>query len=100
MTTVRIYQPSKTAMQYGKEKTKDWAMKFETTDPLIAEPLMGWVQSFDTRQQLQLTFPTLDEALQYAKSNGFSYMICNPSQISRGPKSYATNFTNLRVRGE
>jgi ETC complex I subunit conserved region len=100
MTTVRIYQPSKTAMQSGKGKTKDWVVEFETRDPLIAEPLIGWVQSFDTHQQLHLSFQSLDEALQYAKSKGFSYTIYNPSQVTITPKSYATNFTCSRVRGD
>jgi hypothetical protein len=99
MTTVRIYQPSKTAMQSGKEKTKKWLVKFETKDPLITEPLMGWVESYDMSQELHLSFPSLSEALSFVTTNGFSYTICNPYQGVMIPKNYATNFTNLRVRG-
>jgi hypothetical protein len=99
MTTVRIYQPSKTAMQSGKKKTRKWRIEFETKDPLLTEPLMGWVAAYDMSQELQLSFPTLREALEFAKEKGVSYTVYNPSTRVVAPKSYATNFTNPRVRG-
>lgn len=100
MTTVRIYQPSKTAMQSGWGKTKSWRVEFETDDPLITDPLMGWVKSYDMTQELHLSFPSLSEALHYATINRFSYIVCSPSKISMVPKSYGFNFTNPRVRGD
>lgn len=99
MTTVRIYQPSKTAMQSGRGKTKNWFVEFETKDPLTTDPLMGWVKSYDMTQELHLSFPSLREALRFATINGFSYNVCNPCKIFMAPKSYASNFTNPRVRG-
>lgn len=99
MTTVRIYQPAKTAMQSGYGKTKEWWVEFETHDPLTTEPLMGWVKSDDMTQELHLEFPSLGEALHYATIYGFSYTVCTPSKVSIVPKNYASNFTNPRVRG-
>jgi hypothetical protein len=99
MTTVRIYQPSKTAMQAGRGKTKRWVVEFETDDPLTTESLMGWVESYDMSQELSLSFPSLSEALHFAVVNGFSYTVCNPSKIFMIPKSYALNFTCPRIRG-
>lgn len=99
MTTVRIYQPSKTAMQSGKGKTKKWCIKFETKDPMIAEPLTGWISSQDTSQQLYLSFSSLEEALCYAKERGFHYTVYNPTQIRTLPKNYALNFMCPRIRG-
>ena len=99
MTTVRIYQPPKTAMQSGKGKTKRWVVEFETEDPLMAEPLMGWVASYDMSQQLHLSFPSLSEALHFATVKGLSYAVCNPRKVSMSPNSYAFNFTCPRVRG-
>jgi len=100
MTTVRIYQPAKTAMQSGLAKTKEWRVEFETHDPLIAEPLMGWVASNDMTQELHLEFSTLGEALRYAINHGFSYTVSTPPKVlSIVPKNYAWNFTNPRVRG-
>ena len=100
MTTVRIYQPSKTAMQSGKKKTKEWRVEFETRDPLLTEPLMGWVASDDMSQELQLSFSTLREALEFVKAKGVSYTVYSPGAVDVAAKSYATNFTNPRVRGE
>ncbi len=99
MTTVRIYQPSQTAMQSGKGKTKHWLVEYETKDPKICEPLMGWVASIDTREQLRLFFSSLGEAIQFAKLKGLHYTICNPTRVSMVPKSYGTNFTCPRIRG-
>ncbi|MBA3813855.1 MAG: ETC complex I subunit [Alphaproteobacteria bacterium] len=99
MTTVRIYQPTKTAMQSGKRKTKEWRVEFETNDPLIANPLMGWIQSYDMSQELRLSFPSLREALEFATTRGFGYTICTSPQTIMSPKSYATNFTCPRIRG-
>ena len=98
MTTVRIYQPSQTAMQSGKGKTKHWLVEYETKDPMISEPLMGWIASIDTREQLRLFFPSLGEAIQFAKLKGLRYTISNPTKVSIVPKSYGTNFTCPRIR--
>ncbi len=99
MTTVRIYQPSKTVMQSGQGKTKKWCVSFETEDPLIPEPLMGWIKSRDMSLELHLSFSSLKEALQFAKLKGVHYTIYNPTEISIIPKSYGANFTNPRIRG-
>jgi hypothetical protein len=98
MATVRIYQPTKTAMQSGEAKTKEWRVEFETRDPLTPEPLMGWVRSNDMTQELHLGFSSLGEALHYATTHGLSYTIDNPCKISTEPKSYASAFTNPRIR--
>lgn len=99
MAKVRIYQPSKTAMQSGKGKIKKWLMEFETKDPMTAHSLMGWVSSQDTSQQLHLTFLSLREAIRFAKEKGFNYTVYNPTEISIPPKNYALNFTCSRIRG-
>ena len=99
MTTVRIYQPCQSAMQSGKGKTNLWVMEFENDDPLMPDPLMGWVSSIDTKEELHLPFPTLEKAIQYAKSKGFEYQIYNSAQNETIPKSYGTNFTCKRMRG-
>ncbi len=100
MTTVRIYQPLKSAAQSGKGKPNVWYVTFESKDPLFFDPLMGWVGSQDMRQELRLSFPTLLKAIDYAKINGFQYSVSTPPKIERSPKSYGLNFTCPRIRGE
>ncbi|MBS0271342.1 MAG: ETC complex I subunit [Proteobacteria bacterium] len=99
MTTVRIYQPSKSAMQSGKKNANEWRVGFEPFDPLMPEPLMGWISSKDMSQELDLRFSSLDEALQFVRLKGFDYVIHNPTQVSIVPKSYESNFTCPRIRG-
>lgn len=99
MAIVRIYQPSKSAMQSGKGKTKKWLMEFETKDPMLANSLMGWVISQDTCQQLHLAFSNLREAISFAKEKRLAYTVYNPTEISTLPKSYGINFTCSRIRG-
>jgi hypothetical protein len=98
MAIVRIYQPSQSAMQSGKGKTKKWLMEFETSDPMLPNSLMGWVTSQDTSQQLRLTFSSLREAISFAKEKGLKHTVYNPTETSILPKSYGINFTCPRMR--
>ena len=100
MTTVRIYQPLKSTMQAGKGKTNEWYVAFESKDPRLPDPLMGWVSSQDMHQELRLSFASLLKAIDYAKINGFSYSISTPTKTDSRSKSYDFNFTCSRIRGE
>lgn len=93
---VRIYQPSKTAMQSGRAKTHHWVLEFEQTVARTHDPLMGWTSSRDTRQQLRLTFPTKDEAVAYAKARGLMYQVQESKPHTIQPKLYADNFAYAR----
>ena len=53
---VRIYQPTKTAMQSGRAGTKSWIMEIEPEARREMDPLMGWTSSRDTRGQVRLAF--------------------------------------------
>jgi len=99
MITVKIYQFPKNAMQSGKRKTKTWCVGFESSDPLLPDPLMGWTSSQDMSQELHFIFPSLMKALQFAKANGYEYSVYTPSKSLPFPQSYETNFTCPRIRG-
>lgn len=92
MPHVRIFQPSKTAMQSGRRKTHQWMVQFEREAPQVADPLMGWVGSSDTRPQIRLLFDTRDEAIAFAEREGLSYSVHEPKAHIVRPKSYAENF--------
>jgi hypothetical protein len=100
MPSVRIYQPSKSAMQSGKANTKVWYMVAELTDPLLPDPIMGWTSSEDMAQELCLIFPSLRKAIEFARLKGLQYTIYNPTKVDIAPKNYGENFTCPRVRGE
>ena len=71
---VRIFKPAKTAMQSGQGNTKEWVLESEPA-PKELDPLMGWTSSRDTMEQVQLRFPTLDEAKAHAEKNGWHYTV-------------------------
>ena len=57
----KIYIPTKTAMQSGRGKLKDWILEFETREPKT-NALMGWETSDDTLEEVKLkfSFPTTE----------------------------------------
>lgn len=88
----RIYRPPRTAMQSGRARTHLWVLEYEPATPRIPEPLMGWVSSGDTLNQVRLSFATREEAIAFAERKGLSYSV-EPEHIRRvRPRNYADNF--------
>lgn len=85
----RIYQPARTAMQSGTAKTKDWVLEFAPDSPREIDPLMGWTSSSDTQRQVKLRFESQEAAEDYAKAQGFDYVVLQPK----------TRAANIRARG-
>lgn len=98
MQTVRIYKPTKTAMQSGRGLTKEWRVEFEPTDVRRPEPLMGWISSGNTQTQVHLSFETKEEALAYAERMGYRVVLQEPKPVTIKVKSYADNFRPDRIR--
>lgn len=95
---VRIYQPSKTAMQSGRAKTATWTLEAEIETPRRPEPLMGWISSGDTLNQIRLTFATRDEAVAFAERKGWDYTVQDALVRRVRPRNYADNFRYDRPR--
>ena len=79
-------------MQSGRGKTHRWMVQFEREAPQVADPLMGWIGSSDTRPQVRLLFETREKAIAFAEQNNFSYEVQEPRPHGVRPKSYADNF--------
>ena len=97
MTNVCIYRPVKSPMQSGRANLGTWVVEFETGGPRRIDPLMGWVGSGDTRGQVRLKFPTLEEAKDYARKRSLAYRVQEPKERRIKPKEYAANFPFDRV---
>jgi NADH dehydrogenase ubiquinone Fe-S protein 4 len=93
----KIYKPTKTAMQSGKGQTHQWRLEFEQEVPRSVEPLMGYTSSTDMKQQLRLTFPTKEAAIDYAERNGIAYTVFEPQEPKRRTIAYADNFRYNRI---
>jgi len=92
MTKVKIYKPSKTAMQSGTKKFDKWILEYFTNKTGI-NPLMGWESSEDTMSEIKLEFNSKELAINYAKKNKLNFEIIEPNKRKMIKKSYANNFT-------
>ena len=93
----RIFQPPKTAMQFGWAKTQDWTLEFAQTLHHKADPLMGWTGGGNTQSQVKLFFETRDEAVAYAERASIQYELELPQIRRIKPKAYADNFKYGRI---
>ena len=92
----RIFRPAPNAMQSGRGNSRQWVLVHELNAAKEIEPLMGYTSSTDTRQQVRLTFDTLEEATTYAERNGIPYTV-QPEHIPTPKRaSYPDNFRSDR----
>ncbi|WP_374442570.1 ETC complex I subunit [Stella sp.] len=99
MAEARIYVPAKSAMQSGRAGTREWVLEFVPAERKRHDPLMGWISSGDTRQQVRLRFASREEAEAHAGRLGLAFTVQAPHERTIRPKSYADNFRYDRVRG-
>jgi hypothetical protein len=71
----RIYRPARSAMTSGRARTKRWLLRFDRRTPPFIEPLMGWTGGDDTLTQIEISFPTLEAAVAYARRQGLAYVV-------------------------
>ena len=90
--TIKIYKPSKTAMQSGFGKTKKWLAEYISELDTSKDNLMGWNSSEDTNTQIKLFFDTKDQAIDWAKNNNHQFFIEESKVRKIKIKSYASNF--------
>lgn len=93
MPNVRIYRPSKSTMQSGRALLGHWVLEYELETPRRPDPLMGWISSADTDNQVQMQFPTREAALDFARKNGWSADVEDEKPRTVVPRNYATYFT-------
>lgn len=92
MTQARIFQRPKNAMQSGRSRTSLWMLEFEPAEAKQPDPLTGWAGSGDTREQVRLSFATLEAATAYAERNGIAYTVIPAPQRTLKLQAYADNF--------
>jgi len=92
MSTARIYQRPKNAMQSGRARTDRWILEYEPGEKQIPDPLTGWAGSGDTRNQLRMGFPTLEAAQAYAEREGIAFHVIAAPERKLKLQAYADNF--------
>ena len=88
----KIFKPAKTAMQSGRAKFNKWVLKFSNEKNQLRDTMMGWNGGSSTVSQIELKFPSKEEAVNYAKKNSIEYEVVETSERKVINKSYADNF--------
>jgi hypothetical protein len=70
-----IYRPARSAMTSGKARTREWKLRFDRRTPPVIESLMGWTAADDTLPQVELSFPSAEAAIAYARRQGLQYTV-------------------------
>lgn len=70
-----IYRPARSATTSGTAGTREWKLRFERRTPPFIEPLMGWTGGDDTLTQVELSFPSAESAIAYARRQGLQYTV-------------------------
>jgi len=98
-----IYKLARSAMTTsGKARTRQWKLRFERCSPQFIEPLMGWTGDEDTLTQVELTFPSAEAAVAYARRQGLNFIVrgANSSepalQLSDTPPARKVNGPTVR----
>ena len=81
-------------MQSGRRKTHSWVLEFEPSAKAI-DPLMGWTESADTRNQVRMRFASKEAAVAFAEQNDLDADVFDPKTRRIRPKSYAANFRSV-----
>lgn len=89
---VKIYKPSRNVMQSGFAKTEQWILEYIPETRREPEGLMGWTASGDTLNQVRMKFGTKEEAIAFAESKGWQYLISKSKSRIVRPRNYADNF--------
>jgi len=89
---VRIFRPTRTASQQGPIP-KRWYIDFGVQEQW-GNPLMGWTSTKDNANQLagELSFATQEDAVAFAKSQGWAYEVQPEHLPLKKVKSYSDNF--------
>ncbi|MCB1417275.1 MAG: ETC complex I subunit, partial [Nitratireductor sp.] len=76
----------------GKALTDRWILEFEPAEAKKPDPLMGWAGSGDTQQQVQLSFPSREDAQAYADRYGIAARVHATPPKRLKIQAYADNF--------
>lgn len=79
-------------MTSGRANQDEWVLEFSSRAPHLVDPLTGNVRMVDTREQLDLKFDKLEDAVSYAKANNIPHRVVDTQRPKRIPRSYSENF--------
>ena len=97
MVEARIRQRTKSSMQSGRSTEGSWVLEYEPAEAKRADPLTGWAGSGDVREQVRISFPTLEAAKAYTERNGIAYHVSAAGGRTLKLQAYADNFKGVDI---
>ncbi len=89
----KIIQRSKSSNQGAPKEQNQWEIEYITEKgSLFNDKTTGWLSSSDTKSEVKLTFPSLESAEEFAKSNNIEYEIVKANRKKLVKRTYAENF--------
>ena len=76
-----IYRPARSAMTSGTANSRQWKLRFERRSPPFIEPLMGWTGGDDPLAQVEMTFPSAEAAIAYARRQGLEFVLRRSKEV-------------------
>jgi hypothetical protein len=71
-----IYKTAPSPMTSGRTRAQRWTLRFfERRSAPYIEPLMGWTGDDDPLAQVELSFPSAEAAIAYARRQGLPYTV-------------------------
>ncbi|MEZ5690242.1 MAG: NADH dehydrogenase ubiquinone Fe-S protein 4 [Rickettsiales bacterium] len=98
MSKAIIYCPDKNPMQSGKAKAHSWILEFIPQTPYFTDGFMGWNGMSDTKRELNLRFPSMEAAVEYAKKQNIDCEIFVPNARNQQHKAYSDNFAFNKIK--
>ena len=92
MPLARIFKPTKTTMQSGQARAREWILEFEPASARAPDPLTGWTSTTDLDGQVRLSFETQEQAVAYAQAHGIAFQLFPANARRTIIKAYADNF--------
>lgn len=90
---VRIFIPSKNAMQSGTHNLQTWRIEFDNRERW-ENPLMGWSSTGDPLSNLNVEFNTKEEAIELCEKNGWRWFVTSEEKPKKERvKNYGVNFS-------
>ncbi|KAK6179995.1 hypothetical protein SNE40_012223 [Patella caerulea] len=95
---VRIFVPTRNAMQSGSYGTRNWRIEFDQRERW-ENPLMGWTSSADPLSTVNVDFINLEDAEAFCMKNGWQYFVEKQKVPTFKKKNYGDNYSwNKRTR--
>jgi uncharacterized protein YcnI len=89
---VVIYKARTSATQSGPG-TGRWIMETKTNPSAkYIDGMMGWTGSRDMNEEIKIYFDSQEQAVDFAKENGYDYEVINQKKRKVTPNRYADNF--------